>query len=845
MYNSFTRFLLPACLLLAPFGVAAQSDSNLLGNQRSERQYINPVPGKKVTDRQFVINPTPQELTIDATAGSLDPSKGFNIKNVDAALTGDLGFLTVNPKGIRLNVKFSKEAAKKGVEARSGAYKLNVTSKGIDIYGYDEAGAYYGLQTLRQIIATSVNGQIPYLTINDYPSLLRRGVVEGFYGTPWSHEVRKSLIKFLGDNKMNTFIFAPKDDPYHSSPNWRKPYPADQARNISELVEVAKKNRVNLVWAIHPGQDIRWNEEDFRNLVNKFEMMYDLGVRSFFIFFDDISGEGTNPHKQVELLNRLNREFVQVKGDVSKLTVCPTDYTKLWANPTQDGALAIYGRTLDKDIDVMYTGDVVCSDLTRETMDFFDNLVQRPGYYWWNFPVSDYCREYLLLGPSYGLDNSLTDREVTALVSNPMEHGEASKIAIYGVGDYAWNIKAYNPMDAWERALKELMPANPEAFRTFAIHTADSETGYRRDESWESETFDYNNYTQEQFDALKRDFEAIEAAPAAIEAACTNQLLMKEIKPWLDQFEVLGQRGLRTLDLIKIFPKATDSEFWNTYAENVMTDTEYEAFGSHKAGTYRLRPFCDSAMNSMLSEFYIRLTGNAPKMYRPVGSYKNLNAPAARQMLDSREDTYWQSGQGQKKGHWVGLDLHTVRPINEVFIRQGRNDVDDSDFYDNAIVEASANGKTWTALTEPLVNQYVIRWKGEPVNARYIRLRRLDSKRTNWISIRNFEVNPVTPETLGFRIEADKPELPARMFDGDPSSAFTLAGTQATFGRPTAADTLTLLMGKNPQITVEQIDAEGKTISSEKHSSPFSRINLSPETARIRLTGTGSIYEVL
>lgn len=91
-----------------------------------------------------------------------------------------------------------------------------------------------------------------------------------------------------------------------------------------------------------------------------------LGVRDFAIFFDDISGEGTNPVKQTELLNRLTDEFVKVKGDVSPLTVCPTDYSKLWANPTPQGSLAIYGNTLNPDIKIFWTGDVVCSDLTRK-----------------------------------------------------------------------------------------------------------------------------------------------------------------------------------------------------------------------------------------------------------------------------------------------------------------------------------------------------------------------------------------------------------------------------------------------------------------------------------------------
>ena len=93
-------------------------------------------------------------------------------------------------------------------------------------------------------------------------------------------------------------------------------------------------------------------------------------------------------------------------------------------------------------------------------------------------------RNILLQGPVYGLDTSLTEKEVCGIVSNPMEHGEASKVALYAVADYTWNIAAYNALDNWERGLNELMPNARDAYRTFAIHSCDTETGYRRDESW-------------------------------------------------------------------------------------------------------------------------------------------------------------------------------------------------------------------------------------------------------------------------------------------------------------------------------------------------------------------------
>ena len=468
--------------------LSAQESDFDLSSQRSESQDVLPVPGKKLDHQGIIINPTPQRLVFHKES-TLNISEGVCLKDRQDKFSNDLGFVTFNKKGVKLSIDFgTKVASKRGAKAISGSYVMSIDSKGISITGYDEKGAFYGIQTLRQLVESpaTAGGKLPYLEINDYPDLKYRGVVEGFYGTPWSHDVRMSLIDFYGKFKMNTYLYGPKDDPYHSCPNWRLPYPEKEAKNIAELIQACKRNRVDFVWAIHPGQDIKWNEEDYKNLINKFNWMYDLGVRSFAIFFDDISGEGTNPVKQTELLNRLTNDFVKAKGDVSSLIVCPTDYSRLWANPTPQGSLAIYGETLDPSVEVFWTGDVVCSDLTKETLDWVNSRIKRPAYFWWNYPVTDYVRNIILQGPVYGLNTSLNSTHLCGIASNPMEHGEASKLALYGVADYSWNTANYNPIDNWERGLGELMPEAKEAYRTFAIHSCDTETGYRRDESWET-----------------------------------------------------------------------------------------------------------------------------------------------------------------------------------------------------------------------------------------------------------------------------------------------------------------------------------------------------------------------
>ena len=90
--------------------------------------------------------------------------------------------------------------------------------------------------------------------------------------------------------------------------------------------------------------------------------MYQLGVRSFAVFFDDISGEGTNPQKQAELLNYIDEKFAQVKPDINQLVMCPTEYNKSWSNPNGN-YLTTLGDKLNPSIQIMWTGDRVISDL--------------------------------------------------------------------------------------------------------------------------------------------------------------------------------------------------------------------------------------------------------------------------------------------------------------------------------------------------------------------------------------------------------------------------------------------------------------------------------------------------
>lgn len=824
----------PLCVAALALIVAVAANAQDLQSQRGESQDLGVILGHKVDHRGLHINPTPQSLALDE-AKSVVLSSGVVLKDEAVAFGSELSFLVLGDKGLKLSIKYApKGFGKVDVPAKSGAYTLDIAPKGITIKAFDELAAFYAIQTLRQIAESPVaeDGTIPAMTIRDWPDLKYRGVVEGFYGVPWSHETRLSLIDIYGRYKMNYYIYGPKDDPYHSSPYWREMYPEAEAANLRALVEACNRNRVHFVWAIHPGKDIRWDEEDYNNLLNKFEAMYELGVRAFAIHFDDIEGMGAHPLRQTELANRLTEEFVKAKGDVEPLIVCPTEYTRLWANPTERGSLMLYGQTLAPEVDVFWTGDAVCSNLTESTMEWVGSRIQRPALFWWNFPVTDYARHIVMQGPVYGLSTTMDETKTRGIVSNPMEHGEASKLALYSTADYAWNVEAYNPMDSWERAIESVAPEVKDAYRLFAIHSCDTESGYRRLESWETETFRMEEYTEELASALKAELERIIAVPAQMEAM-QNKALLEELRPWLVEFEKLGRRCLRAIEALELYRAGEYEAFWKVYIDNRMTLKDIEAFDAHRVGTMKLQPFYERLMDAMAAAYYEGLTGEKSSTLAAAGNYRSLLAPQAKYMFDNDDETYYHSGQGQRTDDFVAADMGVVREVREVRIIQGRNSVDDVDYFDHAIVEYSKDGKEWVALTEPLVGVYDIEWKGEPFEARYVGIRKLESEKRNWLAIRAFEINPVEESEYGT--------------DGNPFTILDVCGVAffpvaeakangrcvALLGQP-KKDALYLLL-----------DAKGNILAEEHITSPYLEIPDMKGAAQLEILGVDEIYEVI
>nr|WP_311144445.1 beta-N-acetylglucosaminidase domain-containing protein [uncultured Porphyromonas sp.] len=490
--------------------------------------------------------------------------------------------------GLKTDPRLSSYRTKVPTQAES--YYLEVNSRGITLVGADSVGLYYGLQSLRQLLASN---QVPYCKITDYPSVGLRGVVEGFYGNPYSHSDRIEQFKFYGRTKLNTYIYGPKDDPYHRD-KWRELYPEQERKRISELVTQAHQRGVHFVWAIHPGLDIKWTEEDRKAVVRKCEDMYRLGVRSFAVFFDDISADDESARHQAELLNYLYEHFEKTGMKIGSLILCPTQYNQAWA---KGAYLDILGTKMNPKIEIMWTGKTVVTMIDRETMEYVNARIRRKGFIWLNYPVTDFAVDHILLGPMRGNASDI-DQLVSGFVANPMEYAEASKVGIFGVADYLWNMKAYDADRAWEGAVKELYPHSTVAFRHFAQDNVDpGANGHRFRLQGESrdiapvitrfkESLLEGHVDRIAWSKLQDRFRTMAEDATILLADKTNEALSKELRPWLEVYHHMAQQGGLLLRMQRLLAEGKAEEFMASYKELQSIES--------KQGAIRSRDFAGS-----------------------------------------------------------------------------------------------------------------------------------------------------------------------------------------------------------------------------------------------------------
>ncbi|GAB1516513.1 protein O-GlcNAcase [Actinophytocola sp. KF-1] len=336
---------------------------------------------------------------------------------------------------------------------RAGApeeYRVVTRPGEVLLEGADPAGTFHAANVFARLLADG----LPAVTVEDRPAMAWRGSIEGFYGTPWTHRERLAHLDFLGAHRMNTYVYAPKDDPYHRD-RWRAAYPPDELARLAELVNRANANHVRFVFTVSPGLSIRYSERaDLDALLAKFAAVRDLGCEHFCVALDDIDPRlWHDPRDETEhghlgaahawLVNRV-REWAGVP-----VQFVPTEYHGLEETRYKKEIRDL----LAPDTAVWWTGhDVVPATITVDEARQARELFGHPILVWDNYPVNDYCPGRVPLGPYDGRDNGLS-AHVEGVLSNPANQVAMSTVALRAFAEYGWDDTGFDAAAAHRRAL--------------------------------------------------------------------------------------------------------------------------------------------------------------------------------------------------------------------------------------------------------------------------------------------------------------------------------------------------------------------------------------------------------
>lgn len=427
--------------------------------------------------------------------------------------------------------------------------------------GIDTTGTFYAAQTLRQlVVAQRGRNWLPGVSIRDWPTTPLRGVVEGFYGPPWSSADRLSQLDFFASTKQNVYVYSPKDDAYLRA-QWRLAYPPDQLASIRQLVDRAAADHVQFTYALSPGLSVCYmSDADQQAIVDKLRSIWDIGVRSFAIPLDDISytrwncsqdvarfgtGGAAAGQAQASLLNWVQHDFIDTHPAAHRLEMVPTEFSDVRDSPYKTALR----KHLDPRVIVEWTGvGVVPATITAIEAEQAGQVFGHDILVWDNYPVNDYWPDRLLLGPYTGRDPRITDHVVGVTV-NPMIESEPSKIAEFTSGAFLWNPTTYQAPTAWLAGLHQLGGSAWPALRVFAenssssiLNSAESRTltpllaGF-----WKA--YESGTDAADAAAALSSYFGDMAAAPGQLQAGMGDAAFLAEAQPWLDKLGLYGRAG--------------------------------------------------------------------------------------------------------------------------------------------------------------------------------------------------------------------------------------------------------------------------------------------------------------
>ncbi|PYE54594.1 beta-N-acetylglucosaminidase domain-containing protein [Deinococcus yavapaiensis] len=280
------------------------------------------------------------------------------------------------------------------------------------------------------------------------------GVIEAFYGPPWSWAARHATLDFMGDVGLTAYLYAPKNDPLHRN-RWKEPYTSFEWREFERLAEHAARVGVDFIFGLSAIGYQYTNAEHGAIVRGRLERAKACGISSFCLLLDDLPEAFDSPqdaerfgHPARAQALFLNELLPRVPGT---LYFCPTEYHGVGRSEY----LTILGETLDPRVKVFWTGAKVFADsLSPADVEAVNASLRRQVTIWDNFPVNDLdMRNHLHV-------EALKDRSpellsaIDGYFAAPGRLAAAHRVSLRTVAAYLKSPETYEPRAALREAAK-------------------------------------------------------------------------------------------------------------------------------------------------------------------------------------------------------------------------------------------------------------------------------------------------------------------------------------------------------------------------------------------------------
>jgi hyaluronoglucosaminidase len=278
-----------------------------------------------------------------------------------------------------------------------------------------------------------------------------KGVIEGFYGRPWSFETRMAYSEFLPHLGMNTYIYCPKADSYLRK-QWQEPWPEPMLDEMKALAVAYANKGLNFGVGLSPFSLYKNYDLRHKGLLEvKIGELNQLDAPLLAVLFDDMPGD-------LECLAATQTEIVSdilQWTNADRVMVCPTYYSfdpvleKFFGKKPTDYWQQL-GRNLPAEVDILWTGNGVCSDsVCVADIEAVEAQLGRQVTLWDNYPVNDGAqRSNFLYGEKLAHRDKALSTRLGGHLCNPMNQGIVSLLALQGMSEIYDGVK---PDDSWLR----------------------------------------------------------------------------------------------------------------------------------------------------------------------------------------------------------------------------------------------------------------------------------------------------------------------------------------------------------------------------------------------------------